>query len=101
MMAYSRRHKDFADRDHCGSIVTGPGTVNCCSPHGFTVWVRARNRKTSVEAGYGTGRHAAYRPANTRAMDDRSLNPRSPRGRFAAKAEVSLTTTGKTAGAEI
>jgi XRE family aerobic/anaerobic benzoate catabolism transcriptional regulator len=87
-----RQHKDFVIATS-GSIVTEPGTLELLLSSCFTVWVRAEpeDHMKRVMA-QGDMRPMAN---NTRAMDDllSILRSREP---LYAKAEVSLTTTGKT-----
>jgi XRE family transcriptional regulator, aerobic/anaerobic benzoate catabolism transcriptional regulator len=87
-----RQHKDFVIATS-GSIVTEPGTLELLLASCFTVWVRAEpeDHMKRVMA-QGDMRPMAN---NTRAMDDliSILRSREP---LYAKAEVALTTTGKT-----
>lgn len=87
-----RQHKDFVIATS-GSIVTEPGTLELLLASCFTVWVRAEpeDHMKRVMAQGDT------RPMsnNSRAMDDliSILRSREP---LYAKAEIALTTTGKT-----
>ena len=87
-----RQHKDFVIATS-GSIVTEPGTLELLLASCFTVWVRAEpeDHMKRVMA-QGDMRPMANK---TRAMDDliSILRSREP---LYAKAEVALTTTGKT-----
>jgi XRE family transcriptional regulator, aerobic/anaerobic benzoate catabolism transcriptional regulator len=87
-----RRHRHFVMATS-GSIVTDPGTMELLLSSCFTVWVRAEpedHMRRVMEQ--GDKRPMAH---STRAMEDlvAILKSREP---LYAKAETSLTTTGKT-----
>jgi len=87
-----RQHKDFVIATS-GSIVTEPGTLELLLSSCFTVWVRADPQEHMKRVmAQGDMRPMAN---SARAMDDliSILKSREP---LYAKAEASLTTTGKT-----
>ncbi len=87
-----RQHQNFVVATS-GSIVTEPGTLELLLASCFTVWVRAEPKEHMGRVmAQGDMRPMAH---STRAMDDlvSILKSREP---LYAKAEVALSTTGKT-----